>query len=213
MSFPIPAQSALLARQGINARWMIYMVARARDGAGSQALGIWDAAYDAELAPEGDARLYLGTPGLFDVKPITYATGTQIRSQSVTMSIGNPAVETIIRGFDVRFAPVELHLAIYDGPGVNLLGISRRFKGTIDGAPISFGASGGGATATFKMVSTSRNGTQNAAARKSDEQQSLRQSDSFRQYAAVSAVVADWWGSKQENKKTFKQLYSKATGK
>ncbi len=215
MTWNTNAQAALLNRVPMIRRWLFWATPKNRATGAVETIAIWDGDDHEYFSPAGSSRLYLGAAGLFSVSPLVTASGTMIQTQEVTLSGITPASEQLIRGYEARLAPCDLYLALFDPATSELIGMSRRFVGVIDGAPIATGAANSGSTATIKMVSTARNGTRKAASKKSDEQQRLRQGDRFRRYGDVSGVADDWWGSNKGGTAptTVSGLISKATGK
>jgi len=127
-------------------------------------------------------------------------TGLVVRMQRLTLSPLSPEVAQMLRGYDPRLAPVEIHRALFYPESRELVAEPRRvFKGWIDQAPITTPAIGGAAMAEVSLASAARALTIPLAAKKSDETQRRRGGDRFRRYADVSGQVEVWWGEARAN--------------
>jgi hypothetical protein len=127
-------------------------------------------------------------------------TGLVVRMQRLTLSPLSPEVAQMLRGYDPRLAPVEIHRALFYPESRELVAEPRRvFKGWIDQAPITTPEIGGAAMAEVSLASAARALTIPLAAKKSDETQRRRGDDRFRRYADVSGQVEVWWGEARAN--------------
>lgn len=195
MTWNTLAQTHLTARKPTMRHWLIYVQARDLTTGDPSPIGLWTGDDHATITAEAEARFYYGAQGEVTIPNITYGSGTDIVSGEITLPI-SPEAETLVRGTNLRFAPVDLHCALYDAETGDLLDVRRFFKGTIDGAPIYTPALNGLASLSLKMVSSARAGTMTTKAKKSDQSQRTRQGDRFRRYSDLGTVSADPWGGK-----------------
>ncbi len=194
MTFDVTSQNHLLDRSGVSPRWGLWVAAKEFTTLTAAPLGLWTGDDHATMTVDGSSRTYFGAQGQFDIEPIVYAVGTDVRTLRVTLSAISPEAEDLVRGFVVRLAPVELHLFLMNPASGALIGYDRKFKGFINRAPIQTPAMGGGSpTTTLELVSSMRLLTRTMAVKKTDQSQQLRSSDRFRRYGSIAAtVLTDW---------------------
>lgn len=193
MTWDTLAQTHLSSRAAYGARWLVWVKAKTLAGAAAP-LGLWTGDDHESLTVEGEARLYYGALGDMQIPPLTYAGGTEIQGHEITMAV-TPETEVLIRGSNIRFAPVDIHCALYDDTG-DLLDIRRMFRGTVDGAPIFTPALNGVASCSLKVVSSARAGTMTENGKKSDQSQKQRGGDRIRRYGSLGTTPSDPWGGK-----------------
>jgi hypothetical protein len=182
-------------RDGYAARVLLWIAARDRATGDLAPRGLWNGSYDRSFTIGGEERVYIGAGGLLALDPIVFRIGLGVSMQRAVLSGVDPAVADIIRGFDVRLAPVEIHRALFwPESGFLVEEPARRFKGHVDNLRIITPELGGEATVEMAMASQSRTLTRTLAHKKSDESQRLRSGDRFRRYADVSDVVSVFWG-------------------
>lgn len=158
-----------------------------------EALGLWTGDENQRFTIDSQQREYFGAGGVLDVPSIVSAAGFNVQSQSASLAILTPEVEQLIRGYDARQAPVEIHVARFDPETNVLLGIDRVFRGWLDKAPISSGQKSGSANLEVSLASNSRVLTRPSTLKKSDESQRQRGGDRFFKYADVSGSVPVYW--------------------
>lgn len=195
MTWNALAQAHLSARKPAMRHWLIHVRSRDLTTGDPYPIGLWTGDDHETLTVEGEARLYYGAQGEVTIPNIAYGSGTDIVSDEITMPV-SPEAEILVRGTNLRFAPIEMHCALYDAEDGDLLDVRRFFKGTIDGAPILTPALNGVASFSLKMVSSARAGTMTTKAKKSDQSQRIRQGDRLRRYGDLGKVAADPWGGK-----------------
>jgi len=197
MTWTISAQNHLLARAAVMPRWLLWVKAKAFGTLAPAPLGLWSGEDDLTFTIDGSPRVYLGALSRFEVEPITYAAGLDVRSLQVTLAANAPETEDLVRGFVIRLAEVELHLALMDPETTDLIDVQPMFKGFLNRAPLSTPAlgSGGGDSVTLELVSRMRVlALPGPALRKTDQAQRLRDpADAFRQYGAIAAEVQTEW--------------------
>ena len=194
MTFSSAGINHLNARGAVAPRFLLWIGAKNFTTLTDASIGLWNGDDDLTFTIDGGSRVYNGALGKFDVEPLVYAKGTDIRTQRITLSVNTPEVEDVFRGFVVKGAAVELHLALMDPQSGAVIDTDRKFKGFLNRAPISTPAMGsGGGTISLEMVSSMRLLTRTIAVKKTDQSQQLRSGDRFRRYGAVAAEVDTEW--------------------
>lgn len=198
MTFSVAAQNHLLARTGVMPRWLLWVGAKEFGTLASAPLGLWNGDDDLTFTINGAPRVYLGALSRFDVEPITYATGLNVRTQQVTLAANAPETEDLVRGFLIRLAPVELHLALLDPASTDLIDVQPMFRGFVNRAPLSTPAQGGGDSVTIELVSRMRTmALPGPALKKTNQSHILRDAtDDFRQYGATAGEIVTEWVKK-----------------
>lgn len=194
-SFPSGVSDQMMARGGMYARVLLWVEAKNATTGAPEPQGIWNGEYDTTFVIGGVSRPYVGGGGLLSVEPLTFRVGLDTQFQRVTLSPLGPDVASLIRGLDVRLAPVEIHQAVYSVESGSLLGEPKRwFKGYLDSVQVSTPQVGGQAAVDLTLASQTRDLTRTLPIFKSDEGQKRRGGDRFRRYADVSGQVAVFWG-------------------
>jgi len=189
-------KSFLAERRGHKAHWLIWIEAKNRSTGATEVSGFWTGDDDQTFTIDGVARDYFGAGGLIEIDPIIYEAGLNVQMQSLSFGPVTPEVEQLLRTYDPRLAPIQVHLAVFDPADNTLVGTARAIKGWVDSAPITESGDVENPTATCEItVATSaRAGTRSLTAKKSDAAQKLRSGDRGRRYGDVSGAVSVWWG-------------------
>lgn len=191
-----PAMIAYIGtRNAVNARSLLWVSARNRTTGAVETIGLWNGDDDRIFVIGGVSRLYYRAMGVMAVAPIVSKAGLEVRNQRVTLSHLSPPVLQLMRGYDARLAPVEIHRALF-GIHDNLLmeEPQRVFKGTVDKAPIPTPAKGGNAVIEMSLINATGILTRGLALKKSNESQKRRMDDRGRRYADVAGVIETAWG-------------------
>lgn len=198
MRYQSPAVAARrAARKSTHAASLIWLGGRDLQSGLIDFMGLWTGADHREFQIRGQVRKYYGAGNVLDVPPVQSTVGLEVRSYTLSVAFASPEVELLLRGYDPRLCPAEIHRVEFDEDG-NLLGDPERlFKGWINGAPTVTPAIGGSATASVEVVSNARMLTRFGSATKSDQQQRQRQGDRFRRYASLSESATIYWGEKK----------------
>lgn len=197
-NFDAATAAALSARAGLVARQTLWITARNLATGLPESLGIWNGEDDISLSVEGTPRAYTGAGAALEVEPITAAPGLEVRTVVWRLSALAPEVEALAKAYDTRFAPVEIHRALFDPATRGLIGAPHRvFRGFCNGLTFDRGDAGGTAAADLELVSETRALTRSLAVKKSDESQKARGGDRFRRYGDISGSVPVYWGEKR----------------
>lgn len=192
----------LQSRDGLASYALVWVEARNRITGLVETLGLWTGAQDRSFTIETEPRFYFGAGGLVGVPPIAMQVGLAVRMQTLQLAPVSAEVIQLIRGYDARHAPVEIHAAFLHPVTRALIEEpTRLFKGYIDALSIAEGATDGESSCEVTVASAARGLTRTLPLRRSDEVQKRKGGDRFRRYADVSGSVDVWWGQKRENRK------------
>ncbi|MDO5614523.1 MAG: hypothetical protein Q4G14_14945 [Paracoccus sp. (in: a-proteobacteria)] len=181
-------------RTSIHADILVWISARNRTTGAIETIGLWSGDDHQIFRIDGQDRLYYGAGNLLECEPIQATTGLAVRSYELRLAANSPEMQLAIRGYDPRFAPVEIHRAEYNAAGALLGAPERLFRGWIDEAPMTTGADGDDDDLRLRVVSEARALTLFSGATKSDAVQSRRGGDRFRRYGSVVEQVEVAWG-------------------
>lgn len=197
-SFDANTAAHISSATGFYARVLIWIIAKDRSTGAPTPLGLWNGDDVLSFTIGGVARTYYGAGALLGIDPIIYGSGTFVRTTRANLSPIAPEVAQVIRGYDPRLAPVEIHRALFDAETMALIAEPHRvFKGWIDEVRITTPEIGGDASCEVTMASAARALTRTLPLKKSDETQKLRGSDRFRRWADISALVDVYWGERR----------------
>jgi hypothetical protein len=191
-----PAMIAYLGtRNAVNARSLLWVSARNRTTGAVETIGLWSGDDDRIFVIGGVSRLYYRAGGILDVAPIITRAGLEVRNQRVRLSHLSAPVLQMLRSYDARMAPVEIHRALF-GINDNLLleEPHRVFKGTVEKAPIPTPAKGGDAVIEMSLINATGILTRGLSLKKSNESQRRRSDDRGRRYGDVSGAIEVAWG-------------------
>ena len=195
MTWNAAAQARLDARLPIGVRWLIWAESRDRTTGADAPIGLWTGDDHETINVDGQTRLYYGAQGEVTIPAIGYGSGTDIASEDIVFPI-SPEAEVLVRGRNLRFAPIDVHCALYDPDTNARLDIRRMFRGTIDCAPITTPPINGVPSLSLRLVSCARSGTITRKAKKSDQSQQARSGDRFRRYGDLGTVANAPWGAR-----------------
>lgn len=197
MSWPTAVQNHLTARQPFYVRHLLWCRPQPFGGGARVGFGLWTGDDHEVIAVEGEARTYYGAQGGLVIPPARFRQGTEIAETQVGIVL-SPEGETLVRGYNTRLAPFQLHWAVYDANTMKLLGIRRMFTGLVEGISIPTPEQDGAARpTTIDLVSAARWGTTTVNGHKSDASQRLRNpNDTFRVDSSLGHVASDTWAGK-----------------
>jgi hypothetical protein len=185
---------------GVASRHMVHVIARNRQTGAQEALGLWQGDDHLTIAIDGVNRTYYGAGGLIGVEPIRAGVGLEVRMLQATLSPLTPEVALLLRGYDTRLAPAEVHRGLLSLESGQLIAEPIRvFRGWVDEVKIRTGEVGGTSEATVTLASAARGLTRALTLTRSDTEMRRRNAgDRFRDYADIAGEVGVWWGEKRE---------------
>ncbi len=184
----------LATRPDIVARLLFWVRARNLTTGLDEDLGLWTGEDDAAFVIDGETRTYHAA-GLLSVDPLIMETGLSVRMFKVSLNGLTAQGRALVRGYDLRLTPIQVHRAIFHPVTHALIGVPHRYQfGRIDSLTVTRPEKGGTALAEATVAPLTRDLTRVLPSKKSDATQQRRQADRFRRYADVSGVVGVWWG-------------------
>ena len=195
----------LSAYTGVASRHMIHVVARNRATGAQEALGLWQGDDHLTIAINGVNRSYFGAGTLIGMEPIRAGIGLEVRMLQLALSPLTPEVALMLRGYDARLAPAEIHRGLLSLETGQLIAEPIRvFRGWVDEVKIRTGAVGetgevsGNSEATVTLASAARGLTRALTLTRSDAEMRRRNAgDRFRAYTDIAGEVGVWWGEKR----------------
>lgn len=199
-SYPTAIAEHIAARRPTIARQLIWVEAKEFGSGATQTLGLWDGEYTAQFVIDGEPRTYFAGGSILQLPEITGLVGLEVRTYSVVLSALTPEVQQLMRGYDVRLAPCEMHRVLFDpeAPATMLGEPQRTFKGWIDGAQFNE-TKDGDYVVDATLASNSRGLTVPLQMRRSDESYRLRLGDRIARYASVAGVIPIYFGEAAPN--------------
>lgn len=174
---------------------LIWVVAKDRQTGEPAPLGLWSGEENRDFVIAGETRTYFGAGQLIDLGSVVSQVGLGVRMQRFALNALSAEGAQILRGYDARFAPVEVHRALFSPETRALVAEPHRiFKGFVDEESIPTPPKSGNATAELVVASSARMLTIPLSLKKSDQTQRRRGGDRFRRYVDVSGQSNVWWG-------------------
>lgn len=180
---------------------LIWITARNRDTGNPETAGFWTGLEDRGFTVDGQVRPYFGAGHVLQVPPIVTRAGQFIQTQELQLAGTSPEVEEVLRAYDPRLAPIEIHVARFNPETGDLIAIDRWFRGTVDKAPRKIPAKNqSGSAWSLTLVSGMRAMTRPLTHKRSNASQEVRtlpdgRSDRFFRYADVAGRVVRNWGT------------------
>jgi hypothetical protein len=195
----------LSACTGVASRHMIHVVARNRATGGQETLGLWQGDDHLTIAINGVNRSYFGAGTLIGMEPIRAGIGLEVRMLQLALCPLTPEVALMLRGYDARLAPAEIHRGLLSLETGQLIAEPIRvFRGWVDevkirtGAVSETGEVSGNSEATVTLASAARGLTRALTLTRSDAEMRRRNAgDRFRAYTDIAGEVGVWWGEKR----------------
>jgi hypothetical protein len=197
---------AAIANQNILIpRDFLWLVTRNRSTGAPYAWGCWSGnrtTAASVLDPfTGNAvnRTYEGGGAMVKTSAVPLATGLVTQEVTVALSILNPGAEQVVRQYDLKRAPVQIHRGFMDPNTMQLVAPARpRFVGFVDGAPIETPEEGNdGAVVVLNCVNHVQDLHRSSAEKRSDASQRRRNpTDGFFRHAATVGSWTISWGQK-----------------
>ena len=188
---------AYLTSPGFMFRTLVWITAKDRSTGAPVTFGFWNGDDNQNFTINAVSRLYYGAGNLANPsQPIQYQVGVKPTDYSLTLAPLSDEIVSLLRAYDARLAPIEIHRAMLDPLSNNVISEPLRvFKGQIDEAPLITPEVGGTASCTLRCLSSAINLTRTVVQTKSDTVQQLRSGDRFRRYIDISGVVQVSWGA------------------
>ena len=194
-TFDSGTDALLAARGGLVAHRLVWIEARNTGTGETEAMGLWSGEDDLEIELDGKVRAYTGAGALLQAEAITAGSGLAVRLHRLSLAGTAPEVEDLVKGYDTRFAPVQVHRALFDPSTRSLVGVPHRvFRGMINSIEFPTAEPGGEPVTTVEVASETRLLTRPLPTKKSDDSHKRRGGDRFRRYGDISGAVPVYWG-------------------
>lgn len=184
----------LQRRAGVRHRFLIYFWAARRSDGVIDGIGLWTGEDDRSFTTDGVSRAYQRLPVSVAVDEIIAQAGTDVVFTSIRFMGLPDEIQAVLDGYELRFAPVALHRALFSPDTGDLIAAPQRlFKGWIDRISAPQAEDGGGSEITFTVASANRALTRALAFKKSDPSLvAARAGDRFRRYNDLGKVSVPW---------------------
>jgi hypothetical protein len=141
------------------------------------------------------SRDFVGDGSIIRVGKTTRRSGLEYKNKTITLSMAHPEVELMVRGYDLRMAPIEFHVGILDpashlfaaNPVVDYMGFINE-PNDVRPAP---GSEGG---VTLSCLSHSVELTNINPLRRAHVVQNQRSGDGLYKYLSIISEVNVTWG-------------------
>ncbi|MDN5786401.1 hypothetical protein [Pseudorhodobacter sp.] len=184
------------ARASFHAHNLIWFKAKNRTTGADETIGFWTGDDHAVFTIGGETRTYFGAGTMAKFDPLRRQVGVKARTQRVSFSQVVPEFLQLIRTYDERHAPVEIHRALFDPLSELLIDEPHLIqRGFVDKAKFPTPPKGGMASASIEIATHARALTKTLSRYRSDATLRARSSgDAIRQYASISEAVDTPWG-------------------
>ncbi len=186
----------LAQRRGTNSHVLVWIVARDRTTGADQTIGFWTGDDHRTFQIGAETRLYYGAGDVIDVAPVVAGIGMSVRHFRVTLTAATDEVRMLLRDYDPRLAPVEVHVAPMDIDTGGPLGAPKRMiKGVVNKLPEDIGAKGTQNKLEMTITSNALALTRALPLLRSNEELQRRSAnDRGREYADVAGEWVTQWG-------------------
>jgi len=195
--------AALQARQLV-ARDFLWLVARDRSTGANFSYGFWSDVGDVSapiLNPNtglAETRNFEGSGTLIQISDIPLVANLTVQTITISMNQIDPAVENIVRGYDLKQAQVEVYRGLFSPVSRQLVAPAvNRFIGYVDQVEIKTPKEGEEGGITLTCASHSHEFTRYNPSTRSHEDQKLR--DPNDDFFVDASTVGEWehfWGQK-----------------
>lgn len=178
-------------------RWLVWIKAKRNATGAVEAAGYWTGEGPLTVSINGQNRTYTGAGGLVSIDPLEYEAGATVQMRRGSFSMVSPQIIAAVYEYDLRLAPVEIHLALFDPDSEELIGTAKAFSGWVEESEVSDGMR---PTLTLGFASSARAGTKTLASKKSAASQRERLfDDRGRDYADLAGNVQVKWGGEYKD--------------
>lgn len=182
----------------IIARHLVWFQARRFNSGAIETGGLWNGDDATTFTVGSENRVYQGAGSVLGIDPIRSGVGLEVRMLSITLSDLTPEVAQLVRGYDVRLAPVEIHRVLLDLASRTLIAPPMPvFLGWVDESSIVDG--GDTSEVRLNLASDARRLTRPAPLYRSDAAMRQRNpTDRFRENTDIGRNIPVWWGRERE---------------
>ena len=197
-NLPIEWTTYLAANSAVKVRQLTWITAKNRATGAPETIGLWSGEDAQIFVVDGEERTYYGSGNFIDFGQMMIESALKVRKLVATVSQISPEIDQVLRTYDPKFAPIEVHLILLSPETNNLVGPAYEvFTGWIDKFPVKRPTLNSQGEGRIEMVGATRLLTREISLKRSNESQRARQSnDSFFQDVGMTGQVATPWGSK-----------------
>lgn len=201
-SFDAQTTAYIGGRTDVIARHLLWIEATNRDTGATENMGLWTGLDTTTFNIGGLNRIYYGAGAILGISSIAAGLGTDVRRLQVSLNELTPEVAQLLRGYDARLAPVEIHRALLDTTTRALVAPPVRvFRGWVDDASIDDNADGKH-SANVRLASDAMRLTRATQLYRSDQAMRQRSTgDIFRRFVQIGGRVPIFWGPNLEEAK------------
>ena len=195
---PTEITNYLQQNSGVKTRVLLWVEARNRTTGVAETIGLWNGEDHRQFVIDGQTRTYYGCGNFIQVGTMSFQSGLNIRRFTIAVSPITPEIDLVLRDYDPKFAPTQVHLAFYNTETNNLIAPPvKMFKGWIDKFPIKTPSVGGEGDGKIEMVGHTRLLTKRLALKRSNDTQRQRNaSDTVFSDVSITGQISTPWGSK-----------------
>lgn len=195
---PVEWTNYLAGNSGIKVRQLFWVTARNRNTNADETIGIWSGEDHQQFVIDGNTRTYYGSGNFLDFGQLMIESTLKVRKLVVTVSGISPEIDTVLRTYDPKFAPVEVHIVIFNTETNNLVSVPLKvFTGWIDKFPVKRPSINSQGEGRIEMVGATRLLTRELALKRSNESQKKRSAgDTFFADVSMTGQVTTPWGAK-----------------
>jgi len=205
--WPSPMVTYLQSRAPVRGHALIWFTAKNRTTGLPEETGLWTGEEVRDFTIDAVTRTYYGAGNIIDLEPLVVSAGLAVQMQTLAITQVSPEVVNLIRGYDTRLAPCEMHLALFNPETEALIGTTRVWKGFVDKISLPTAKMNENASINMTLASAARGLTVGLASKRSDATLRARSpSDAFRQYADIAGKVEVYWGKTKKKPKTANPL-------
>jgi len=199
-----PENQAALAERRLVARDFLWIKARTFDTGAPFSYGFWSGVGDISapvLDPDTGSpvvRNFEGSGTLIQASDIPLVSNISVRNATITLSQIDEAVASVVRGYDLKQAGVEIYRGLFSPETRNIVDAAFcRFVGFVDDVGITTPSEGEAGGIVLTCASHTQEMTRSNPDTRSDESQKRRSAgDNFYQ---DTTTVGEWeffWGGK-----------------
>lgn len=196
--------AALQARQLV-ARDFLWLTARSLQTGAPFSYGFWSDIGDVSapvLNPNtglSETRNFEGSGTLIQISDVPLVSNVSVQNVTIQMSQLDPAVENIVRGYDLKQAPVEIYRGLFDPNSRQIVAPALcRFVGFVDTLEITTPKENEAGGISLTCASHTQEMTRGNPDTRSNESQKKRLStDNFFEDTTVVAEWEHFWGRKK----------------
>lgn len=142
------------------------------------------------------SRTYAGSGKIADLDQLVHEIGIAVRTATITLNVLDATVETLVRGTQLRKAPVEWHIGLLNVSDRNPVSTPYPLLvGFVNSVKIGTPGENAQGGVLLELVSDTRRLTIKSGLKRSDENQRLRSDDRAFKYAEAMRVRQLFWGT------------------